>query len=273
MPGFSSSALSESRPRALWPGSEARSREAHALDAVARLAGGVARDFNEYLTVIAGQAERALALLDADHPARAAVLEVHAASQAAAAASNDLLAISRRQVLVSERTDLNSIVRGLVKILPATFPAGVHARFDLAPSVVAIEIDQAQIIRAVTNIVTHLCDGLAAGGTITFATRVTEVGRARTVRLSVGDTGPGMSEDIRSRMFEPFAASSGRRKGLALTAAHGIVVQNGGALTVESAPRGGTVFTMAWPVLYTEARPAAAVIAHNAAAVLPELFR
>lgn len=274
MSGFSASTASDARhtppARPLWPGSEARSREAHALEAVARLAGGLARDFNEYLTVIAGQAERALALLDADHPARIALAEIQTSSQAATAATTDLWAISRRQVLVPGRTDLNAIARGLVRTLPATFPAGVSARFDLAPTVASFDVDAAQIARAITGIVGYLIDGMVGGGTITFATKMTEVGRARTVRLSISDSSAGVTEDVRARMFEPFVASTSRRKGLALTAAHGIVAQSGGALSVESAPRGGTVFTMAWPVL--EARPAAAVIAHRTAAVSPDLF-
>jgi two-component system cell cycle sensor histidine kinase/response regulator CckA len=233
--------------RPAWSGSEAKTREAQALEVVARLAGGVARDFNEYLTVIAGQAERALELVGPDHPARAALLEVQASGRAAAEATSDLLAISRRQVLSPQPVDLNSLVRGLVRTLPAALPAGVHARFDLSPMPLAIDVDAAQVTRAITNLVSFMADAMPTGGVITFGTKSTELGRARTVRLYISDTGPGLTEDLRARLFEPFVAATSRRKGLALTAAYGIVAQSGGGLSAESVPRGGTVFTMAWP--------------------------
>jgi signal transduction histidine kinase len=276
--GYSSAAPDSFRltsvPRAAWSGSEARTREAHALDAVARLSGGVARDFNEFLTVIAGQAERALALIGPDHPAAGALAEVQTAARAAAGVTADLLAISRRQVLVPEPIDLNTLVRNLVRTLPSTLPAGVHVRFDLAPATLSVDLDPTQITRAITHLVGYMSDGMTNGGGITFATRVTEIGRVRTVRMTVADSGPGVGEDVRERMFEPFVAATSRRRGLALTAAHGIVTQMGGALSVESAPRGGTVFTMAWPASHgMMGRPATPVIAHSHAAGTPTPIR
>jgi len=254
-------------PRPAWSGSEARTREARALDAVARLSGGVARDLNEFLTVIVGQAERALALVGPDHPAAAALAELQTAGLAAAQVTGDLLAISRRQVLEPAPVDLNSLVRNLVRTMPATLPAGVHARFDLAPETLTVDLDSPQVTRAILHIVGYLCDAMPTGGAITFATRVTEIGRVRTVRLTIADSGPGVGEEVRDRMFEPFVAATGRRRGLALTAAHGIVTQMGGALTADSVPRGGTVFTMAWPASRgMTTRPAAPVIAHSHAA-------
>lgn len=257
-------------PRPTWAGSEARTREAHALDAVARLSGGLARDLNEFLTVIVGQAERALDLVDPDHPAAAALTEVLTAGRATADVTRDLLAISRRQVLTPEVTDLNTLVRNLVRTLPSTLPAGVHVRFDLAPAALSVDLDAPQITRAITYVVGYLCDGMPNGGAITIATRATEIGRARTVRLTISDSGPGVGEDVRERMFEPFVAATSRRRGLALTAAHGIVTQMGGALTADSVPRGGTVFTMAWPASRgMMARPAAPAIARRHAADTP----
>jgi two-component system cell cycle sensor histidine kinase/response regulator CckA len=246
------------RLRPVWSGSEAKTREAQTLEVVARLAGGVARDFNEYLTVIAGQAERALELVGPGHPAHAALLEVQASGRAAAEATNDLLAISRRQVLTPQPVDLNSLVRGLVRTLPAMLPAGVHARFELAAMPLVIDVDATQVTRAVTNLVSFMCDAMPTGGIITFGTKTTEIGRARTVRLSIADTGPGLTEDLRARVFEPFVAATSRRKGLALTAAHGIVAQSGGGLSADSVPRGGTVFMLAWPASRHEVQPAAA---------------
>ena len=274
MPWYSSAAPDTLRlasvPRPAWSGSEARTREAHALDAVARLSGGVARDLNEFLTVIVGQAERALALVGPDHPAAAALAELQTAGRAAADVTGDLLAISRRQVLEPAPVDLNTLVRTLVRTLPASLTPGVHVRFDLAPETLSVDLDAAQVTRAITHIVGYMCDGMSNGGAITFATRVTEVGRVRTVRLTIADSGPGVAEDVRERMFEPFVATTGRRRGLALTAAHGIVAQMGGALTVDSVPRGGTVFTMAWPASRgSMTRPAAPVIAHSHAAGAP----
>lgn len=261
-------------PRPAWSGSEARTREAHALDAVARLSGGVARDLNEFLTVIVGQAERAMALVGPDHPAAAALAEVLTAGRAAAGVTGDLLAISRRQVLAPAPTDLNTLVRNLVRTLPSTLPAGVHARFDLAPTALSVDLDAAQIARAIAYVVGYLCDGMPNGGAITFATRATEIGRVRTVRMTISDSGAGVSEDVRERMFEPFVAATGRRRGLALTAAHGIVTQMGGALTADSAPRGGTIFTMAWPASREPmARPAAPVMPHSRAAGIPTPIR
>jgi signal transduction histidine kinase len=217
--------------------------------------------------VIVGQAERALALVGPDHPAAAALSELQTAVRSAADVTGDLLAISRRQVIEPAPTDLNTLVRNLVRTLPASLPAGVHARFDLAPSAVSVDLDAAQITRAIMHIVGYMCDALTAGGAITFATRVTEIGRARTMRLTISDSGPGVSEDVRERMFEPFVAATGRRRGLALTTAHGIVTQMGGALTADSTPRGGTAFTMAWPASRPAmTRPAAPVITHSHAA-------
>ena len=254
-------------PRPAWSGSEARTRGAHALHAVARLSGGVARDLNEFLTVIVGQAERALELVGPHHPAAAALAQLQAAGHAAADVTGDLLAISRRQVLAPAPTDLNTLVRNLIRTLPSALPAGVHARFELAPGALSVDLDATQLTRAIMHVVGFLCDGMPNGGAVTFATRVTEIGRVRTARLTISNSGPGVGEDVRERMFEPFVAATSRRRGLALTAAHGIVTQMGGALTADSVPRGGTVFTMAWPASRgMMAPPATPVMAHGRAA-------
>lgn len=224
-----------------------RSREAQTLDAVGRLAGGVARDFNEFLTVIAGRAERALELLPADHPARAAVIEIQAAGLSAAQAASDLLAVSGRQVLAPERVDVNGVVRRLIRTLPGTLTPGVHARFDLSAGLPELQIDPDQLTRAMRGLIARACEAMPDGGTITIATRATGARGARVVRLSVGDTGTPIDPAIRERIFEPFVASQGRRSGLVLSVVHGIVTQCGGSIVVESDGRGGTTFTLALP--------------------------
>lgn len=224
-----------------------RSREAQTLDAVARLAGGVARDFNEFLTVIAGRAERALELLPAEHPARAAVVDIQAAGRAAAEAANDLLAASGRQVLAPVRVDVNGVVRRLIRTLPGTLTPGVHARFDLAAGLPDLEVDPDQLTRAMRGLISRACDAMPDGGTITIATRATGSRGSRVVRLSIGDTGTAIDPVIRERIFEPFAVSTGRRSGLVLSVVHGIITQCGGSISVESEGPGGSTFTLALP--------------------------
>jgi len=224
-----------------------RSREAQTLDAVARLAGGVARDFNEFLTVIAGRAERALELLPGEDPARAAVLDIQAAGRAAAEAANDLLAASGRQVLAPVRVDVNGVVRRLIRTLPGTLTPGVHARFDLAAGLPDLEIDPDQLIRAMRGLISRACEAMPDGGTITIATRATGERGSRVVRLSITDTGTAIDPAIRERVFEPFAVSMGRRSGLVLSVAHGIITQCGGSISVESDGPGGSTFTLALP--------------------------
>jgi PAS domain S-box-containing protein len=244
-------------------------RQSQKMEAVGQLTGGVAHDFNNFLTAIAGNLDLLQRRL-ADDPRGLSILE--AAQQAAEKSerlTQQLLAFSRKQPLNPERIDLNAVVRGVDDLLRQTVSNDLELRFSLAEDLAPGLADRNQLEVALLNLVINARDATPPGGRITIATGNVEItGRepaiadagqnaapGRYVRLSVSDTGAGIPPAVRARVFEPFFTTKGRGKGtgLGLSQVYGFVRQSDGHVAVESREGEGTTFALYLPLAETAA--------------------
>jgi signal transduction histidine kinase len=169
---------------------------------------------------------------------------------------SDLLAFARKQPLVPQIVDVNSVVAGLEDPLRAMLPRSATLQLNLGPRVPRVFVDQAQLERALLNLVSNARDALAAGeGTITIETeadgRMLSAARNGSVRVAVRDTGTGMDPEARQRAFEPFFTTkpAGSGTGLGLSQVYGFVRQSNGEIAIDSKEGEGTMIT----ILLTEA--------------------
>ncbi len=250
---------------------EEQFRQAQKLDAVGALAGGVAHDFNNLLTVIIGYAQILLQNgPQGTEPAR----EILSAAERAAALTRQLLAFSRRQMLVPRIIDLNALCAGIQRMLSRLAGEKVEVRTELRAGLGLVRADASQLEQVIVNLATNSRDAMPSGGAITLRTANVEmedgyktvdgVLRAGSyVMLEVSDTGRGMNAAMMSRIFEPFFTTKefGQGIGMGLPTVYGIVKQSGGEIAVESEPGQGTVFRVYLPRVTGEAggrlRPAA----------------
>ena len=238
----------------------AQLEQAHRIEAIGRLAGGVAHDFNNLLTVINGNAELALSLPGSSDQLRESLAEIDAAGRRAADLTHQLLAFSRKQMLLARVVDLNDVVSDVERLLRRLIGENVRVMVSLAPSLCTVRADPGQIQQVLMNLAVNSRDAMPAGGTLTIATVKTTVSdesaaAARGVpvgtyaALWVTDTGSGMTEETRSRIFEPFFTTKelGKGTGLGLSTVYGIVRQSGGYINVTSQPGDGTAFEILLP--------------------------
>ncbi len=239
---------------------EEQLQHAQRMEAVGRLAGGVAHDFNNILTAVRGHSEILLAVLPEDSPHRRHADQIHRASLRAAALTSQLLAFSRKQVLQPRTLDLNALVANLTAMLRRLIGEHVELRTTLAERLGAVRADAGQLEQVLTNLVINARDAMPAGGVLAIATENVDVANAavsqqvgvpvgRWVMLSVSDSGSGMDETTRTRVFEPFFTTkeAGKGTGLGLSTAYGIVTQSGGQITVDSTLGRGTMFRVYLP--------------------------
>ncbi len=230
------------------------------MEAIGRLAGGVAHDFNNLLTGISGFS--GLLLDDLGNEPRLAeyVREIQSAAERAGSLTNQLLAFSRRQVAQPRVIDLNKVVEELRKMLVRLIGEDVQLVTRLAPDLAHVNIDPGQVDQILMNLAVNARDAMPAGGRLEIETANVELGPDRMgrhigvppgqyVMLAVGDTGTGMSPEIRQRLFEPFFTTKemGRGTGLGLSIVYGIVKQNNGDVLVYSEPGHGTIFKIYFP--------------------------
>jgi hypothetical protein len=239
---------------------EAQLRQAQKMEAVGRLAGGIAHDFNNLLTAILGSAQLALREIDASHPVREDLEEIHRAGLRAADLTRQLLAYSRRQVVTPKVIDLNEAVRNLDSMLRRLIREDIELELDLAPRALAVKSDPGQLEQVVLNLVVNARDALPQGGGITVRTAAALLGTQQPdndppappgpyIALAVSDTGTGLSPEARAHLFEPFFTTKelGKGTGLGLATVYGIVKQNGGFIYVDSAPGQGTTVRVYLP--------------------------
>ncbi|NLI46434.1 MAG: response regulator [Acidobacteria bacterium] len=241
-------------------------RQTQKMEAIGRLAGGVAHDFNNILTVINGRAEMALAELTPGEAAHRSVSEIVQGGRRAEDLIRQLLAFSRRQVIAPVVVDVNQVLVGLERMLRRLIGEDVQLQSVLAAGLPAIKADPGQLEQVFLNLVVNARDALAELGEgatdkqITITTSVAalddeyilnhpEIQPGRYVVISVSDNGVGMTADIQSRIFEPFYTTkqAGRGTGLGLATVFGIVKQNSGAINVYSEPGCGSRFRVYWP--------------------------
>ena len=224
---------------------EEQLRQAQKMEAIGRLAGGVAHDFNNLLTAILGYAD----FLAEDVPAesRPDVENIQKAGRTAIALTRQLLAFSRQQVIQPELVDVNTVVSNTDKLLRRLLREDIVVRLRLEPDLPSIKADPGQIEQIVLNLAVNARDAMPDGGTLTIATS-SEPSRAV---LTVGDTGCGMTDDVKARMFEPFFTTKpfGKGTGLGLATVYGIVQQTHGTIDVDTVPGRGTTFRISLPAV------------------------
>jgi PAS domain S-box-containing protein len=247
---------------------EAQLHQAQKMDAIGRLAGGVAHDFNNVLMAILGHSEIALLRLGKTDPLRSNVDTIRRTAERAAALTKQLVAFSRKQVITPKVVSLNATVGEMGDMLRRVIREDIRLVRTLDPTVGSVRVDPGQIEQVIMNLVVNARDAMPQGGTLTIETANVDLGEdyARRhvnvqpgpyVKLVVSDTGHGMDEETQGRIFEPFFTTKeqGKGTGLGLSTVYGIVKQSGGHISVESAPGRGATFTIYLPRVAQAAIP------------------
>lgn len=234
--------------------------QAQKLEAIGRLAGGVAHDFNNLMTGIQGIAEDLASQFSPGAPEKADLDEILKATGRASALTKQLLAFGRKQVIAPQVLDLNHAVDNMKPLLLRLMREDIALRLVLEPAVGNIWIDRSNFEQILINLVMNARDAMVHGGTLTIETRSIENAGSppRYVRLDIRDTGMGMSHDIMQQVFEPFFTTKGVGKGtgLGLATVYGHVKQSNGDITVSSEAGKGTTMTITWPVVALPAQSA-----------------
>ncbi len=247
---------------------EAELQQAQKMEAVGRLAGGIAHDVNNYLGAIRGYCEVAILKDESGEALRRRMSAAVDTADKVSALIRQLLAFSRRQPVQAELVDLNRVVRNLEDLMVRLLGEDIALDTSLASDLSSIEIDPSQIEQIFVNLLVNARDAMPTGGSITVETGDAEVGAAmvephpaakpgRFVRLKVVDDGCGMPQEVLEKIFDPFfttKAGSGS-SGLGLATVYAIVEQNRGFIQVESAPGEGTTFEIYLPAGERRAPP------------------
>jgi PAS domain S-box-containing protein len=233
---------------------EEQLRQSQKLEAIGRLAGGVAHDFNNMLTAIGGYTAFALEHAADGSPLQSDLDEIRKATDRAALLTRQLLAFSRKQVLTPELLNLNGIVVEMQSMLRPLIGEDIVLTTQLDPALGPIEADPGQLHQVVMNLVVNARDAMPNGGALTIETAnadVDEIGDdsiepGRYITLTVRDAGEGIDEETLGQIFEPFFTTKDAAKGtgLGLATVYGIVKQSGGYVEVESEVGVGSAFTI-----------------------------
>ena len=239
---------------------EEQLRQARKMEAIGRLAGGVAHDFNNLLTIITGYTD--ILLVDPKASVAKCAEEIRTASQRAVVLTRQLLAFSRRQVLLPRVLNLNEVIANLERMLQRLIGEDIELSLVQGENLGSVKADPGQIEQVIMNLALNARDAMTQGGKLTIATanasfdevsckKFAEMPPGAYVMFSVSDNGSGMDEQVQTRIFEPFFTTKqlGKGTGLGLATVYGIVKQSGGAISVDSAPKKGSTFTIYLPLV------------------------
>jgi signal transduction histidine kinase/CheY-like chemotaxis protein len=239
---------------------EGQLRQSQKMEALGRLAGGVAHDFNNLLTVIKGHSELIVDRMTAAHPVLTSGEQIRKAADRAASLTRQMLAFSRKQALQPKVLNVNALVDDLGKLLKRLMPEDIEVIFRPDASLGRVKADAGQLEQVLMNLTVNARDAMPRGGKLTIETQdvtvTPEFARARPplepgdyVRLSVIDTGTGMSAETKAHIFEPFFTTKdpGKGTGLGLATVYGVVKQTGGFLWVDTELGVGTTFEVYLP--------------------------
>jgi signal transduction histidine kinase len=228
---------------------EAEDAEARRLESIGRLAGGIAHDFNNLMTAVMGYSDLVMQSLPAGDPRREDVAEIERAAGRAGELTQQLLAFARRRVIEPKLVDASALVEGFSRLLTPLIGPQVALVVRAARGLPLVRVDPTQFEQVVMNLAVNARDAMPRGGRLIIETAHDERDGEPVVRLSVRDSGSGMSADVQARIFEPFFTTKplGEGTGLGLPTVHGIVHQAGGEIEVESTPDAGTAFHIYFP--------------------------
>ncbi|HEV3030864.1 MAG TPA: PAS domain S-box protein [Polyangia bacterium] len=256
-------------------------RQAQKMEAVGRLAGGVARDINELLGAIAGFADVAGAATPSGGLARERLEKMKRASERAVSLVDRLLAFGRRQSLAPRVTDVNALIGELELVVRGLMREDVSLQLALDERVARVKADPTQLQQALVNLVVNAREAMPAEGRLRLTTSNVDLEAANLppgveanagpyVRITVEDNGLGMSREVASRAFEPFFTTkeSTGASGLGLSTVYGIVAQSGGFVRVQSAPGRGTIVQVLLPAVEEPRERVAAAASASPATIL-----
>ena len=241
---------------------DAQLQQTQKLEGLGVLAGGIAHDFNNLLTGILGNASLSLDLLPPSNPARSPMTAVMKAAERAAALTRQLLAYAGRGRLVTAAIDLSELVREISGLIEASIPKKVQLRLNLGTGLPVVEADSAQLQQVIMNLVINGAEAIGDSvGAVIVRTWLQDADAAyirtvfgnselrpgKYVALEVHDTGSGMDEETRAKIFDPFFSTKFAGRGLGLAAVLGIIRGHNGAIKVYSAPGEGSTFKILLP--------------------------
>ncbi len=239
---------------------EAQLFQAQKMESVGRLAGGVAHDFNNMLSVIIGQAEMAIDQVGRTDPLCENLQEILKAGRRSADLTRQLLAFARKQTAIPAILDLNDTISSILKMLRRLIGEDIDLHWIPGPDVWKVKVDPSQVDQVLANLVVNARDAISGVGAITMRTENAviddsictdhlELIPGDYVQLTVSDTGEGMSQEVRENIFEPFFTTKelGKGTGLGLSTVYGIVKQNAGSIYVASELGKGTTFKIYLP--------------------------
>lgn len=234
--------------------------QAQKMDAIGRLAGGVAHDFNNQLTAINGYAELLMESIEPNDARYQQIVEIKKASERSATLTRQLLAFSRRQMIELKVLNLNELLDNLQPMLEKLIGEHIELVNIKDPNLNMVKVDPSQIEHVLVNLSVNARDAMPKGGKLTFETKNVFLDKEYTqahfwmrsgeyIMLSVMDTGMGMTEEVKKQIFEPFFTTKGKEKGtgLGLSTCYGIVKQSGGSVNVYSELGQGTSFRLYFP--------------------------
>ncbi len=232
---------------------EEQLRQAQKIESIGRLTGGIAHDFNNLLTAIMGNSSLALLDMSPHDPLYDTLNEIHKAAVSAASLTNQLLAFSRKQIIEPQVLDINKAIREMQRMLKRIIGEDIALKTKLQDGIGSVKIDPGQLEQIIINLVVNSRDAMQDGGDLIIETssHVLDDGYCRIhadvhpgpyVRLSVSDTGSGMSDEVKEHLFEPFFTTKtpGKGTGLGLATVYGSVKQNKGLIDIVSEPGLGT---------------------------------
>ena len=245
--------------------SDEKLRQAEKLEALARMAGGTAHEFNNLLTMIMGYSALMLTSIDSKKTLIDYVEKISHSSRRAADLTHQLLAFSRRQILSPQVINLNVALAKVGDVLPSLLNPNIKTVVRPAPEPVFVRVDRSQLHQVIVNLVINARDAMPEGGRLTMEISSTEIRPehlaehpglclGKHVVLAVSDSGTGITREVQSRLFEPFFSTRrlGKGVGLGLAAIYGIVQQSGGTIAVESRPGNGATFKVYLPQVRPE---------------------
>ncbi len=256
--------------------SQAELRQAQKLEAIGRLAGGVAHDFNNFLTAINGYSDLLLLRLPPASPYRKEIEEIKKAGQRSAALTRQLLAFGRKQVLEPRVINPSSVILDMENLLQRLIGERIELRTHVSPESGCVLADPSQIEQVLLNLVVNARDAMPDGGRLVIETRETQLDAQHLLRdqevrpgayvmMAVTDTGTGISSEVQAHIFEPFFTTkeAGKGTGLGLSTVYGIVRQSGGYIWVYSELGRGTTFKIYLPRVGAAVAPAAPEADHG----------